>query len=255
MIRIIRATALASIAIVVAAAAPLPSFAGDAAPETLHVSAAASLTESFQAIVRAFHDAERGVDVELNLGGSGALARQITEGAPADVFASADEASMDTLRSGHQLAGDPAVFATNSLAIAVAKGNPQRIKTLADLTRAKLTIALCAPTVPAGRYAREAFGKAGVPVPEASQELDVRSALTKVELGEADAAIVYVTDVRARAERVDAVAVPDSQNVVARYPIARLANAPHPESARRFVEYVLSPAGQRVLAEHGFRKP
>ena len=242
--------------VVLVLGAAVPARAGDDHAEKLSVFAAASLTESFRAIGDAFEKADQGkTTVELNLAGSQALARQIVEGARADVFAAADEASMEGLRADHHLDGAPMIFARNVLAIAVPAGNPRKITGLADLAAPKLIVALCAPAVPAGRYAREAFRKAGVAVPESSQELDVRSALNKVELGEADAAVVYATDVRARTGHVDSVPIPDAQNVDARYPIAAVAGAPHPQAARRFIEYVRSPAGQRILADYSFRMP
>ncbi len=224
-------------------------------PETLTVFAAASLTDAFRALARGFEQTEPHLHVELDVAGSPALVRQILEGAPGDVFAAADEVSMDAVREHGRVLGEPVVFARNSLTIAVEQANPRRITGLADLLRPDVTVALCAPTVPAGRYAREALRRAGLAVPEASQEIDVRAALTKVELGEADAAVVYVTDVRARADRVAAVPIAAEQNVVARYPIARLTEANNAAGAARFTAYVLSADGQRALAASGFLPP
>ncbi len=181
--------------------------------------------------------------------------QQIREGAPADVFASADEPNMQKLVDAGEIAGPPAIFARNRLAIAVAKGNPRRVTGLADLGRPDLTVALCAETVPCGRYARAAFGKAGVTLPTASQELDVKAVLTRVALGEADAGIVYVTDVAAAGGTVEGVTIPDAHNVEARHPIAPLRGAPNPAGARVLVAWVLGAEGQAVLRTFGFAAP
>jgi molybdate transport system substrate-binding protein len=224
-------------------------------PEPLNVFAAASLTEVFKAIAVEFRQFHPGIPVQFNFAGSSTLVAQIREGAPAGVFASADEASMQKLADTGELGSAPHVFATNRLAIAVPVGNPKRIATLGDLTRKGLTLALAAPTVPAGKYAAEAFAKAGLAVPAASQELDVKAVLNKVALGEVDAGIVYVTDVRAAAGRVAGVAIPDQYNVAARYPIAVLMHAASPARAATFVAFVLSEHGRKALTAHGFLPP
>jgi molybdate transport system substrate-binding protein len=200
----------------------------------------------------AFEKAHPGVAVELNFAGSQTLVQQIQEGAPADVFASADETNMQKLVASGEIAGTPQLFAHNALQIVVAAGNPKHIGGLADLAKPGLTITLCGPTVPCGRYAGEAFGKAVLAVPAASQELDVKAVVTKVALGEADAGIVYVTDVRAAGSTVEGVDIPAASNVVARYPIAPLKSAPNPATAAAFVAFVLSPEGQKGLATFGF---
>jgi len=153
------------------------------------------------------------------------------------------------------VAGAPQPFVGNRLAIIVPRGNPKHITDLADLARQGMVISLAAPAVPVGRYAAEAFAKARVPVPEASNEADVKAVVTRVALGEADAGVVYVTDVAAGGDKVEAVEVPEPHNVSARYPIAALKNAPNPTGARAFVAYVLSPAGQSVLNSAGFLAP
>jgi molybdate transport system substrate-binding protein len=196
-----------------------------------------------------------GIPVQFNFAGSSTLVTQIIEGAPAGVFASADEASMQKLADAGGLGSAARVFATNRLAIAVPAGNPKHLATLADLTRPGLTLALAAAAVPAGKYAAEAFGKAGLAVPAASQEPDVKAVLNKVALGEVDAGVVYVTDVRAAAGRVDGVAIPDQYNVVARYPIAVLMDAASPARAATFIAFVLSEPGKQVLTDHGFLPP
>ena len=219
------------------------------------VFAAASLTEAFKAIGAEFTRAHPGVDVEFNFAGSPTLVQQIQQGAPADVFASADEVNMGKLEGTGEVTVPSRIFAGNRLAIIVAPGNPRRITGLADLANPGLVVVLCGPTVPAGRYARQAFEKAGVKPPEGSQELDVKAVVTKVTLGEADAGVVYTTDVRAAGEKAAGVAIPPELNVEARYPIAVVKEADAPTEARQFVDFVLSPAGRQVLERFGFTGP
>lgn len=224
-------------------------------PEPLNVFAAASLTEVFKAIATEFQKFHPGIPVQFNFAGSSTLVQQIREGAPAGVFASADEGNMQKLADAGDLGSAPRIFASNRLAIAVPLGNPKRVATLGDLTKSGLTLALAAPAVPAGKYAAEAFAKAGLAVPPASQELDVKAVLNKVALGEVDAGIVYSTDVRAAAGRVDGVAIADQFNVVARYPIAVLMHAASPARAATFIAFVLSEHGKKALAAYGFLPP
>jgi len=219
---------------------------------TVTVFAAASLTAAFQAMAVAFEKDQPAVKVQLNFSGSATLVQQIQEGAPADVFAAADEVTMQKLVEGGTAAAAPAIFARNTLQIAVARGNPKHITALADLARPGLIIALCGPTVPCGRYALEAFHKAGVALPAASQELDVKAVVSKVAMGEVDAGIVYATDVRAAGGTVEGVDIPAAANVVARYPIVALSTAPSPAVAAAFVAFVLSAHGQQVLGDFGF---
>lgn len=219
------------------------------------VSAAASLTDAFAALAEAFAATEPQVEVVLNLAGSQTLASQLLEGAPADVFASANERQMDVVADAGGLAGDPTVFATNQLAIAVEPGNPLGIGGLTDLAAPELLLVLPAEEVPAGRYARQALEASGVTVTPVSLERDVRAARSKVELGEADAAIVYASDVVAAQGRVSGVELPADQQVTAIYPIARLADAPNPEAAEAFVAFVLSEQGQDLLTASGFSAP
>ena len=222
---------------------------------TIHVFGAASLTAAFRAAATAFEAAHPGTKVELNFAGSPTLVQQIREGAPADVFASADEANMQKLVDAKAVAGSPRIFAQNLLQIVVAKANPKHIAALADLTKPGLTVVLCGDTVPAGRYALEAFKKADLAPPAGSRELDVKAVVTKVALGEADAGIVYVTDVRAAADTVEGVGLATAHNVVARYPIAVLTEAAAPETARTFVDFVLSDPGRKILGDYGFLSP
>ena len=220
----------------------------------LIVLAAASLTESFGALEKAYEANHAGTDVVISFGGSPALVAQIQSGAPADVIATADAASMQKLVDGRHLAGAPRTFAKNELAIAVEPGNPKHVESLADLARPDLIVVLAAEQVPVGKYAREALAKAGVQVTPRSLEENVKAVVAKVALGEADAGIVYETDVRS-APKVASVEIPDAQNVVASYPIAPLATAKNADGARAFVEFVLSDEGRKILRGCGFAAP
>jgi molybdate transport system substrate-binding protein len=222
---------------------------------TVTVFAAASLTEAFRTIGKDFEAAHPGTKVDFNFAGSSTLARQIVEGAPADVFASADDENMRKVVDAGDVAGSPQSFVHNRLAIIVPRGNPKHVKSLADLARPDMTISLAAPGVPVSRYAAEAFAKANTPVHDASREALVKAVVTRVSMGEADAGVVYVTDVAAGGEKVEAVPIEEAQNVVASYPIAQLKGAPNAVGARDFITYVLSPRGQRVLTHSGFLPP
>jgi molybdate transport system substrate-binding protein len=241
------------LAVAVVASACGGSTAGAASgPRELNVFAAASLTDAFTQIGKGFTAAHPDVKVVLNFGGSNDLATQVQQGAPADVFASADTTNMDKVTS---LVGAPQTFARNKLCIAVAPGNPKGITGLADLSRKDLKVVLAAPEVPAGKYADEILGKAGVTVHPVSLEVTVKGVVTKVALGEADAGIVYVTDVSAAKGEVDGVGIPDDQNVTAVYPIATVSAGKLPDDATAFVDYVLSADGQKVLTGDGFLPP
>lgn len=219
------------------------------------VFAAASLSGAFRDVAARFERRHPGARVTLNLAGSQLLAGQILQGAPADVFASADTLQMRRVGGSGLLAGEPAVFATNELVLAVEPGNPLRVRELADLARDDVVAVLAAPQVPAGRYARRALRAAGVGARPASLETDVKQVLAKVVLGEADAGVVYRTDVRAAGERVEAVPLPTAHQVPALYTVATVLDAPHPGAARAFADFLLSPAGREVLADHGFGPP
>ena len=216
------------------------------------VFAAASLTDSFKALGASFEKADPGVTVKLNFAGSPTLVTQIEQGARADVFASADTANMDRLKADGYTSGDSMVFAHNKLAIAVAPGNPKHIATLADLAKPGVLYIAAGPTVPAGKYAAQALGKAGVNVTPKSFETDVKSVLGKVELGEADAGIVYTTDVRAAGAKVSGVEIPDRYNVVATYPMVLVKDSDNVATAQTFIHFVVSSAGQAILASYGF---
>ena len=220
--------------------------------EAVTVFAAASLTEAFKTLGRDFEAANAGTKVEFNFAGSSTLARQILEGAPADVFASADEENMEKVRAQ---VSSPQIFAGNRLAIIVSKGNPKKVASVADLGKPGLTVSLAAPVVPIGRYAREVFAKAGGAVPESSSEVDVKAVATRVAMGEADAGIVYTTDVAAVGGKVEGVAIPAALNVRAKYPIATVRASKNGTGALAFVRFVLSPEGRRVLTAAGFLAP
>ena len=210
------------------------------------VFAAASLQPAFDKIAERLH-----FSATFNYAGTQTLTSQLTQGAQADVFASADTAHMTTLQHAGLIQDAPQVFAHNRLEIAVANGNPKAIHSLADLARGGLVVVLADPSVPAGQYTQQALAKAGVTVKPASLELQVTAVLSKVAVGEADAGIVYVSDV-VTSGKVDGVAIPDSQNVIAAYPIATLKDAQNKGAATDFIGFVLSPDGQSILKAAGF---
>jgi len=228
--------------------------AGQPPRRTLTVLAAASLTESFTDLEKEFEAGHPGVDVRLNVAGSSALAQQIANGAPADVFASADQANMDKVTRA-DLATGPTVFATNRLTIAVAPGNPKRITGLADLGKDGVTLVACAPQVPCGAATGKAATAAGVTLRPASEEQDVKAVLTKVTAGEADAGLVYVTDVAASKGKADKVDFREAGGAVNSYPIVALTGATQPDLAKEFVAFVLGEVGKKELAESGFGAP
>jgi len=232
-----------------ASPSPQPAASADQLGGTLEVYAAASLQRSFDEIATAFEAAHPGVTVAPVYDGSSTLATQIGEGAPADVFASADEKNMAKVAAQ---APAPQIFAGNTLVIAVPSGNPGGVKTLADLAR--VTTVLCAPEVPCGAASQTLLSNAGVVVSPASSEQNVTAVLTKVAAGEADAGLVYATDVVGR-DDVEEIVPDGADAVVNRYPIAALADAPNPDAAAAFVAFVLSEDGQRILAAAGFRAP
>ncbi|MEV4657147.1 molybdate ABC transporter substrate-binding protein [Micromonospora sp. NPDC049301] len=235
---------------------PAPGGTGDGrVTGTVTVFAAASLTESFTRIGRDFEAAHPGSTVTFNFAGSSALANQINQGAPADVFASAAPRNMTAVTEAGNADGTPGTFARNQLVIAVPRGNPAGVNGLADLTRPGVKVALCADQVPCGAAARTALDAAGVALTPATLEQDVKGALAKVKLGEVDAALVYRTDARAATADVTGVEFPESARAVNDYPIVALKDAPNPAGARAFVAYVRSAPAQAVLAEAGFQAP
>ena len=221
---------------------------------TLRVFAAASLTESFTALGKKFHEEHPGTKVVFEFGPSSGLAEQIGQGAPADVFASASPTNMDTVvQKGN--ASDPQDFVTNSAEIAVPPSNPASITQLSDLARPGVKVVVCQPQVPCGKVAAQVFAKAGVTVKPVSEEVDVKSTLAKVTLGEADAGMVYVTDVLAAGDKVKGIEIPAAQNASTTYPIAALSKSEHEKQAKEFVDLVLSRDGAAVLTKAGFRTP
>jgi molybdate transport system substrate-binding protein len=219
------------------------------------VFAAASLTESFTRIGTDFEAANPGTKVAFNFAGSSALATQINQGAPADVFASAAPANMTTVTDAGNGDATPTTFAKNQLVIAVPKGNPKGITGLSGLTPAGVKVALCAERVPCGAAAKRALDAAGVKLTPVTFEQDVKAALSKVKLGEVDAALVYRTDARAASSDMDGVEFPEAAGAVNDYPIVVLKGAPNKAGARAFVAYVMSAKGTAVLAEAGFQVP
>ena len=230
--------------------------------QTLTVFAASSLTEAFEEIALVFEAQYGGVDVLLNFDGSSTLATQITQGAPADVFASADETQMQVVTDASLVGDAPELFATNRLVVITPRGSD--VTRLEHLAQSGKLLVLAAPEVPVGRYAREALEKMnrvyGADFPArvlknlVSEESNVRQAALKVELGEADAAIIYKTDA-AVAGNVDTVLIPNALNVLGTYPIVALEDSRQPELARAFVALVRSAEGQTVLGKYGFGVP
>ena len=234
-------------------------------PQHLSVYAAASLSDAFNEMADSLKRRDPDLRIDFNFAGSQVLMLQLGQGAAADVFASADDRWMQIARDSGLIEGDPQTFAHNRLVVIVPRGNPARIGKLQDLARAGVKLVLAADAVPVGRYAREVIFRLGwsagyppdyprrVLANVVSYEENARSIAAKVQLGEADAGIVYASDVTpAVARQVRRFDLPGSANIVASYPIAIVRNAPHPAAAKAFVEFVLSPLGQAVLAKNGF---
>jgi len=239
---------------VILAVALLATAACDSAPDELLVSSAASLTDVFAELETGFEREHPGIDVVINLAGTPTLRRQILEGAPADVFASAGQADMDEVEASGLISGLPRVFASNRLQIAVRRGNPTEVEGLADLAESERLVGLCAETIPCGRLARMVLDAAGVNAAVDSEEPNVRALLSKIAGGDLDVGIVYETDVTAEPE-VEGVDIPEGVNRVNQYLIAVLAGSSDQGTAQDFVAYVLSPAGQAIISDHGFASP
>jgi molybdate transport system substrate-binding protein len=231
--------------------APAPKGAGNAGGGTLTVFAAASLTESFTALGKEFEAQHSGVTVKFSFAGSSGLVQQLTNGAKADVFASADQANMDKAVQGGVIDGQATVFATNKLAIAVAPGNPKGIKSFADLNKAGVNVVTCAPQVPCGAAAKKVETATGVTLKPKSEEQDVKQVLNKVQSGDADAGLVYVTDTTSAAGKVDKVDFPEAQQAINSYPIAAVKGG-QAELAHQFEEFVLGAGGKNELSKAGF---
>lgn len=219
------------------------------------VFAASSLTEAFTEIAEQFSAEHPDAELVLNFAASNDLVGQIDEGAPADVFVSADDANMGKLVADGMNATDPVVIARNSLAIIVEEGNPRGITALADLAAGGLVVVLCAVEAPCGQGAARALENAGVSVTPRSYELSAKSVVTKVTGGEADAGIVFVTDVNAAADTTDGVTIDAEVNVISNYPIAVTRNAHNTAGAQAFIDFALGATGQAILAEYGFLAP
>jgi molybdate transport system substrate-binding protein len=232
-------------------AAPAPTPAAATAP--IRVFAAASLTAPFEAIGRAYEQQFPGSKVELHFAGTPQLVLQIREGAEVDVFASADPANMQKVVELGKTTAPPAEFAKNVLAIVVKAGNPHGIRGLPDLARTNLKVALCGPEVPAGKYARQALQKASITVQSVSDEPSVKALVSKVQLGELDAGIVYTTDTRTKG--VTAVTIDATWNVVASYPLVVLGSGRNRAGGEQFAAFLRSDTSRAVLAEYGFQLP
>ena len=225
-----------------------------AATGTITVFAASSLKETFTTLGKQFEAAHPGDTVKFSFGASSTLATQITDGAPADVFASAAPKNMDTVVSAGD-ASNPQDFAKNTAEVAVPPSNPANVTSVNDLAKSSVKVALCQPKVPCGVVAAGVFKNAGITVKPVTLQPDVKSVLTQVELGNVDAGVVYVTDVKAAGSKVKGVTIPANLNASTLYPIAAITNSKNLSIAQAFVAYVLSPTGQQVLAAAGFEKP
>jgi molybdate transport system substrate-binding protein len=257
-LRVVVTGALAVAVASTLAAVGIAGAARRAAPRpegSITVSAASSLTEAFDRLGQGFERTYRRTSVTFNFGASNVLETQIEQGAPVDVLAAADPAITDKLVAAGDAVDPPRFFARNRLEIAVAKGNPKRIRTLADTVKPGVQLVVCAPTVPCGKFARQAFAKAAVTVPWVPTGQDVKDTLSKVRLGAADAAVVYVSDAKAAHGQVLGVPIPAAQNVTARYPIALVTSTSNPTTAKAFIRYVMSRAGETTLARFGFAPP
>jgi len=227
---------------------------GSSSTGTITVFAAASLMGSFTQLGKQFESAHKGDTVKFSFGPSSGLAEQINNGAPADVFASAAPANMQQVVSAGN-ASNPQNFVKNTMEVAVPPDNPGKVASVTDLAKSSVKVALCQPQVPCGVVAAEVFKNAGIKVKPVTLQPDVKSVLTQVETGNVDAGMVYVTDVMAAGSKVKGVTIPASDNATTTYPIATISSSKHKSIAQAWVSYVLSPAGQQVLAAAGFEKP
>ncbi|MDX2823522.1 molybdate ABC transporter substrate-binding protein [Streptomyces ipomoeae] len=234
---------------------PASVSASDKLSGEVTVFAAASLKESFTTLGKEFEKAHPGTKVTFNFGGSDTLAASITSGAPADVFASASPKTMKIVTDAGGAAGTPATFVRNQLEIATLPGNPHTISSLKDLTDSDLKVVLCDTTVPCGAAAQKALDASRLKLTPVSYEEDVKAALNKVVLKEADAAVVYKTDVRAAGGKVEGVEFPESADAINDYPITLLKGSENADTATAFIALVRSAEGQKVLTEAGFLKP
>ena len=239
-----------------AVAAPAAAPAASTGPSgTLTVSAAASLTDVLPVIAKAFEKRFPGVSVKFNFGGSSALVEQVIAGAPVDVLATASESTLWKATNAG-LTGRPLLFAKNTMAIAMPQDNRAGVTGLTDLQKPGVLVGVCAASIPCGSAANQIFAKSFLTVRPVTQELDVRALLGKIQTGEIDAGIVYVTDVKAAGKSISSVPIPRDQNVFTTYPIASINDAPNPAAAAAFVSYVrYTPSAQGILRAYGFAKP
>ena len=243
----------AALSVVIAAAQPVaaaPKPSGD-----ITIFAASSLTESFDAMAKQFEKKYPDVSVKFDYDASSNLATQINQGASADVFASADQDNLQKTIDSGAVTPPAVVFAKNRLEIAVEKGNPKKIKSLPDLQKSGLVVVLCADQVPCGKYATESLAMAGVTINPSSKEENAKATLSKVSIGEADASIVYVTDVKASKGTTSGVKIADKQNVIATYPMGVVKESQNATTAKAWVQYVTSKDGQKTLRKFGFLPP
>ncbi len=232
---------------------PSPGTTGSTGAIT--VFAASSLKSVFGKLAGQFEKAHPGTKVNVSFAGSSDLVTQITQGAPADVFASADDKNMGKAVSAGLVTGNPVTFATNTLTIVTGPGNPKGIAALADLTKPGVAVVICAPQVPCGAAALKIQDATGVALKPVSEESAVADVLGKVVSGQADAGLVYVTDANGAGEKVVAVPFPESGGAVNSYPIAVLKESKNPAVARMFVNLVTGPEGKQALTEAGFVVP
>lgn len=218
----------------------------------INVAAAASLTDAFATIADEFEKANPQTKVRASFGASSTIVDQVVNGAPVDALATASESTMAAAAKANVIEGTPQIFASNILAIAVPAGNPANIMSINDLTRPGVKLAVCQPQVPCGQTATELFKRANVNLTPVTMEPDVRAVLSKVTNNEVDAGIVYRSDVVAAGSEVTEIPIPETVNVTTRYPIAPVASRDNQPTTVRFIEYLLSPAGQQVLADNGF---
>ena len=257
MKRLIAAGAAAALILVVSGCGSdsgTPS-ASSASTTTLTVFAAASLKNTFTTLGQQFEASHTGTKVTFNFAGSSDLVTQLQQGAPADVFASADTKNMDKATGDNLVDGTPVVFASNTLEIAVPPDNPADVASFQDLTKAGVKVVVCAPAVPCGSATEKIEAATGITLKPVSEESAVTDVLNKVQTGEADAGLVYVTDVKGAGDKVKGVPFPESKEAVNEYPIAALTASENKDLAKQFTELVIGPDGQQVLADAGFAKP
>jgi molybdate transport system substrate-binding protein len=249
------ATSTSGAASTSAAASTSTGGSSPAASGGITVLAAASLSNAFKEIGTAFQAANPGTEVTFSFAGSNDLAAQVNQGAPSDVFASADQNNMKKVTDAANTQGEPVIFATNVLEIMVTPGNPKGITGVADLANPSLVVITCDPAVPCGTYAQQVFSNAAVTVTPKSLEQDVNAVATKILNGAGDAGIVYATNVQSAGDRAAGVEIPKDINVIAQYPIAITKQSGNAATAQAFIDYVLSDAGQQILAKCGFTGP